>query len=213
MKRGVKMFGFIKIVLEASLSLFPWTVLLPLRLWCFHSPHWLPAAGINSFLSPTASQLWRFHQSPGSCPAWISTLQSSFQCGSWKQGGGGRGLCKVSILFWSLYKEGFFSFLLITESQYVRNYDSVDLFLISNGKMPFPLFLYSGPLHIKCTFAFKNICVNYSFPSCHQTHIIYMVRHSVLSTDRQTDVRNNWFSLCFSRNMLSLLCIRLLMLS
>lgn len=119
-------FGFMKMVLETSLSVLPWTVC-----FCFSSDAFMRHLGclLLELMVFSVPQLPSYEGSkPSTLPCMDRTLQSSFQSGGWKQGKEGVYLCKVSFLFWFLYKEEIFSFLLIIESQYLRNHDSIDLY-------------------------------------------------------------------------------------
>ena len=136
-------FEFMKMVPETSLSLFPWSV------YFFSSDAFIRHLGclLLDLMVFSVPQLPSYGGSkPSTLPCMDRTLPSSFQSGGWKRGKEGVYLCKVSFLFWFLYKEEISSFLLITESQYLRNDDSVDLyFFISNRKLPFPMFPAQGP--------------------------------------------------------------------
>ena len=118
-------FEFIKMVLETSLSLFPWSV------YFFSSDAFIRHLGclLLDLIVFSVPQLPSYGGSkPSTLPCMDRTLPSSFQSAGWKRGKEGVYLCKVSFLFWFLYKEEIFSFLLITESQSLRNDDSVDLY-------------------------------------------------------------------------------------
>lgn len=119
-------FGFMKMVLETSLSLFPWIVY-----FCFSSDAFICQLGclLLELIVFSVPQLPSYEGSkPSTLPCMGRTQQSSFQSGGWKQGRGGVYLCKVSFLFWFSYKEEIFSFLLTIESQYLRNHDSIGLY-------------------------------------------------------------------------------------
>ena len=96
-------FGLMKMVLETSLSLFPWIVY-----FCFSADAFRRHLGclLLELIVFSVPQLPNYEGSkPSTLPCIDRTLQSSFQSGGWKQGRGGVYLCKVSFLFCRIKKK------------------------------------------------------------------------------------------------------------